>query len=79
MLGVPQIHPNPLTSGGVIAGPVNIVETRHKVFAVFGKAIASLPSTNYEHDVLAKFEYNQMAQPTLVPWSLKLSLLLVAL
>ena len=28
----PKFHPNPFTSGGVIAERVNIVETRHKVF-----------------------------------------------
>jgi len=34
----PKIHPNPYTSGGVIAGRVNIVETRHKVFPILGEA-----------------------------------------
>jgi len=31
--GVPKFHPNPFTSGGVIAEHVNVVQTRHKVFA----------------------------------------------
>jgi len=46
ILGVPQIHPNPFTSGGVIAERVNIIQTRHKVFAILGEASASSPS-NY--------------------------------
>jgi len=33
-------HPNPYTSGGVIAGRVNIVETRHKVFPILGDAFS---------------------------------------
>ena len=36
--------PNPFTSGGVIAERVNIVQTRHKVFAILGEASASSPS-----------------------------------
>jgi len=40
----PEFHPNPLTSGGVIAERVNIVQTRHKVFAILGEASASSPS-----------------------------------
>jgi len=40
----PKFHPNPLTSGGVIAERVNIVQTRHKVFAILGEASASSPS-----------------------------------
>jgi len=39
-----KFHPNPLTSGGVIAGHVNIVETRHKVLPILGEATASSPS-----------------------------------
>jgi len=31
-------HPNPFTSAGVIAERVNIVQTRHKVFAILGEA-----------------------------------------
>jgi len=31
-------HPNPFTSGEVIAERVNIVETRHKVFPILGEA-----------------------------------------
>ena len=34
----PKCHPNPFTSGGVIAERVNIVETRHKVFPILGEA-----------------------------------------
>jgi len=34
----PKFHPNPFTSGGVIAERVNIVQTRHKVFAIIGEA-----------------------------------------
>jgi len=37
--------PNPFTSGGLIAERVNIVETRHKVFAILGEA--SSPSKNF--------------------------------
>jgi len=40
----PKFHPNPFTSGGVIAERVNIVQTHHKVFAILGEASASLPS-----------------------------------
>ena len=37
----PKFHPNPFTSGGVIAECVNIVETRHKVFPILGEASPS--------------------------------------
>ena len=40
----PKFHPNPLTSGGVIAERVNTVQTRHKVFPILGEAVASSPS-----------------------------------
>jgi len=40
----PKFHPNPYTSGGVIAGRVNIVETRHKVFPVLDEEAS--PSNN---------------------------------
>jgi len=33
-----KFHPNPFTSGGLIAERVNIVETRHKVFPILGEA-----------------------------------------
>ena len=33
-----KFHPNPFTSVGVIAERVNIVQTRHKVFAILGEA-----------------------------------------
>jgi len=42
----PKFHPNPFTFGRVIAERVNIVQTRHKVFAILGEAWASSPS-NY--------------------------------
>jgi len=42
----PKFHPNPLTSGGVIAERVNVVQTRHKVFPILGEASASSPSKN---------------------------------
>jgi len=38
ILGMPQFHQNPFTSDGVIAGRVNIIETRHKVFPILGEA-----------------------------------------
>jgi len=40
----PKFHPNPFTSGGVIAERVNIIQTRRKVFAILGEASASSPS-----------------------------------
>jgi len=40
----PKLHPNPFTSGGVIAKRVNVVQTRHKVFPILGEASASTPS-----------------------------------
>jgi len=46
ILGVPQISSKPFTSGGVIAERVNIVQTRHKVFAILGEASASSPSND---------------------------------
>jgi len=42
----PKFHRNPFTSGGVVAERVNIVQTRHKVFAILGEASASSPSSN---------------------------------
>ena len=41
-----KFHPNPFTSGRVIAERVNVVETRHKVFPILGEASASSPSNN---------------------------------
>ena len=38
ILEFPKFHPNPFTSGGVIAERVNIVETCHKVFPILGEA-----------------------------------------
>jgi len=43
-LEFPKFHPNPFTCGGVIAERANIVQTRHKVFAILGEASASSPS-----------------------------------
>jgi len=43
-LEFPKFHPNPFTSGGVIDERVNIVQTRHKVFAILGEASVSSPS-----------------------------------
>jgi len=40
----PKFHPNPFTSGGVIAEHMNIVETHHKVFPIIGET--SSPSNN---------------------------------
>jgi len=40
----PKFHPNPFTTGGVMAERVNIVQTRHKVSAILGEASASSPS-----------------------------------
>jgi len=41
----PKFHPNPFTSGKVIAERVNIIETCHKVFPILGEA--SSPSNYY--------------------------------
>ena len=41
-----KFHLNLFTSGGVIAERVNIVQTRHKVFAILGEVSASSPSNN---------------------------------
>ena len=48
----PKFHPNPFTSGGVIAERANIVQTRHKVFAILGEASASSPSKNNDKVML---------------------------
>jgi len=51
----PKFHPNPFTSGGVIAGRVNVIETRHKEFPILGEA--SSPSKKfclYQEDVWSK-------------------------
>ena len=45
----PEFHPNPFTSGGLIAERVNILETRHKVFPILGEA--SSPSNNERANV----------------------------
>jgi len=37
----PKFHPNPFTSGGVIAERVNVIQTHHKVFPILGEASAS--------------------------------------
>jgi len=41
-LEFPKFHPNPFTSGGVIAERVNIAETHHKVFPILGEASSPL-------------------------------------
>jgi len=41
-----KFHPNPFTSGGVIAERMIVIETHHKVFPILGEAIASSPSKN---------------------------------
>jgi len=38
ILGVPKFHPNPFTSGGVIAERVNVVQTRPTVFPILSEA-----------------------------------------
>jgi len=42
---ISKFHPNPFTSGGVIAERVNIVQTRH--FAILGEASAYSPSKDH--------------------------------
>jgi len=44
----PKFHPNPFTCGGVIAERANIVQTRHKVFAILGEAPVSSPSKEHK-------------------------------
>ena len=53
----PKFHPNLFTSGGVIVERVNIVQTRHKVFAILGEASASSLSNkvmNAKYSVVAE-------------------------
>ena len=50
----PKFHPNPFTSGGVIAELVNVVEMRHKVFPILGEATASPPSNNKQNITLTR-------------------------
>jgi len=50
VLRVPKFHPNPFTSGGVIAERVNTAQTWHKVFPILGEATASSPSNNVVDD-----------------------------
>jgi len=50
-----KFHPNPFTSGGVIAERVNIVQTRHKMFPILGEAIASSPSNDQLIELIAVF------------------------
>ena len=40
----PKFHPNPFTSGGVIAERVNTVQACHKVYPIPSEAVASSPS-----------------------------------
>jgi len=53
-LEFPKFHPNPFTSGEVIAERVNIVETRHKVFPIVGEA--SSPSNDSSNDGSCQLE-----------------------
>jgi len=43
----PNFHPNLFTSGGVIAGRVNDVETRHKMFPILGEAYSPSKNNGY--------------------------------
>jgi len=52
-----KFHPNPFTSGVVIAERVNIVETRHKVFPILGEASASYSRVKNEKAFLAQWLY----------------------
>ena len=45
-LECPKFHPNPFTSGRVIAECVNTVQKRYKVFPILGEAIAFSPSND---------------------------------
>jgi len=45
----PKLHPNPFTSGGVIAERVNTVQPRHKVFPILGEAISSSQSNSSKY------------------------------
>ena len=47
-----KFHPNPDTFGGVIAGRVNIVETRHKVFPILGETSSPSKEAKELHDKL---------------------------
>ena len=49
----PKVHPNRLTSGGVIAERVNIVEIRDKVNPVLGEATASRRVMNGDRTALS--------------------------
>jgi len=42
----PKFHPNPFTSGGVIAKRVNTVEMCHKVFPILGEALRGVTTAN---------------------------------
>ena len=61
----PKFHPNPFTSGGVIAERVNIVETRHKVFPILGEA--SSPSNE------PSCPYSPQPQSTTALWPVLIS------
>jgi len=60
----PKFHPNPFTSGGVIAERANIVQTRRKVFAILGEASASSPSNNHSHSDTVANEIVQAMRTT---------------
>ena len=47
-----KFHTNPLTSGGVRVGRVNVVETCHKMFPILGEA--SSPSNDYRFQCISR-------------------------
>jgi len=53
----PKFHPNPYTSGGVVAGRVNIVETLHKVFPILGEASSPSKKAVYAFDICPSLSY----------------------
>jgi len=61
----PKFHPNPFTSGEVIAERVNVVETRHTVFPILGE-VSSPSSNNGPNEVPADvLNSNSNNSPTL--------------
>jgi len=53
----PKFHHNPYTSGRVVAGRVNIVETRHKVFPILGEASSPSKKAVYALDICPSLSY----------------------
>ena len=60
----PKFHRNAFSSGGVIAERVNIVQTRHKVFAILGEASASSPSNNGKRYTATRLQTPQRRTPS---------------